>query len=259
MNASARAAARARFEHSGSAALALGLLFVAVGVALARTNGVDVASLAVVVTVPLLAAGAAIALARACRLDRWLTVPEADPLGAMDRVLDCARRCRADGPASLSASLSGPDRLMADGLRLLIAGAEPGLIRNVMDRRLDAALARLSRRQVFLSVAARVGPLVAIPLLAAAAVAMIVSGADALRAPAAAALGACTLLVLPFAALAGPARRAGGRLVAARALAGLVVIEGVLAIRRGEDPGLAQRRLSLLLPPDFLTRPAAAA
>lgn len=243
------------------ACLAAGLFCAAAGLGLAASGGVDVAGALVVIGMPLLAVGLAVAAVRWTGLDRAacraLGVDEPDLAGTMQALAECARVNASSGPAALARFIGSGDRLLDDGLRLVMAGADARLIRDALERRLDRSVAGAAARGRLLAGAAWVGPTVAIPVLAAAAMAVLRGGeADGVRAVA---CGAAALAMFPLLMLVSPARAEWQRRTAARAMAGMVVIEGVLGVRRTESPDAVRRRMLAVAAPAAIGPASAAA
>lgn len=248
------------------AGVSLGLFALAVIVSIAAVGGVDVAALAVMVGVPMLAVAAAVVAVRVCGLDALATrlafASAWDPGRTIRAVVACAERAHADGPACLVEAIGRqPDRLLSDGLRLVLAGAEARLIREVLEHRLDRALARHARWQHTLAIITRYGPIGAVPVIAAVALGVLGRAGEPGPWPGLVVAGGCMALVmLPVLVLVGPAEHEVSRRIAARALAGTLIIEGVAAIRLGEHPRSIENRLLSLLPQGSasLATPAAA-
>lgn len=246
---------------AGPGLFALGLLGLSLVVAGATVSGVDAAAVGLILGVPCLAIAGALVAVRAFHLHeriarRLFTEPNdaADTIGA---VVKCAERSRRDGAASLADVRAGSvDPLLAIGMHLVIAGAEPNLIRAVLERRLDEITRREALRHRVLRVLGRVGPIAGAPALAVAAAALwsMRDGLWPWWSPLLAGVGAT--LALPLLAFAAPIGSRSARRVAVRALTGTLVIEGVMAIRSGAHPRDVEARLHALLPQ---TRPLAAA
>ncbi|MFM9996039.1 MAG: hypothetical protein ACKVU4_09575 [Phycisphaerales bacterium] len=239
---------------AGPGAFALTLLALSLAVAGATVSGVDAAAVGVLVGVPTLAIAATVVVVRAFRLNelvgRALFSEPAQAEATIAQVLDCAERSHRDGPAALADQRVGSvDPLLAIGVHLIIAGAEPTLIRAVLERRLDEITRRQVLRHRALNLLARVGPIAAVPVLAVAA-AGLWSMRDGLWpwwSPLLA--GGAATLALPVLVFAGPIGAYSARRVAARALTCTLVIEGVMAIRSAAHPRSIEARLRSLMPP----------
>ncbi len=250
----------------GSAALSLGLFLFALAVSFAAVGGVDVAGVGVIVGVPVLAIAAAVGVVRLCGLDalaaRLLFTSQPLPTRTIQSVVSCAQQAHSAGVLSLAELLPRQaDRLLADGLRLVLAGADVRLIRSALEHKLDRSIARHARWLHALALAARFGPVVGVPVICAAALALLERSGDPAEWPLGLVVGVVVAtLLLPAIAMAGPARDGVWRRVAARALAGTIVIEGVVAICAREHPRSIEGRLLSLLPPQTLAQatPAAA-
>ncbi len=248
------------------AGVSLGLFTLAVIVSIGAVGGVDVAALAVVVGVPTLAVAAAVVVVRVCGLDalaaRLVFASAWDPARTIRSVVACAARAHADGPACLVEAVGRQaDGLLSDGLRLVVAGADARLIRDVLEKRLDRAVAAHARWQHALAAIARYGPIVAIPVIAAVGLAMVGRADEPQTWPGlVVAGGSAALMMLPLLVLVGPAEHEVSRRIAARVLAGTLVVEGVVAIRSGEHSASIENRLLAMLPPASaaMATPAAA-
>jgi chemotaxis protein MotA len=235
--------------------LSLGLFLLAVGLSFAAVGGVDVAGVAVMVGLPALAIATAVGVVRLCGLDelvgRLLFTSHPPPSGTIQSVVSCAQQAHSTGVLSLAEVLPRQtDRLLADGLRLVLAGADVRLIRSALEHKLDRSIARHARWLHALAVTARFGPVVGVPMICAAALALLERGGDPTEWSLALVAGVVlATLLLPAIVMAGPARDEVWRRVAARALAGTIVIEGVAAICAREHPRSIEGRLLGLLPP----------
>ncbi len=239
----------------GPAVLSLGLFLFAVGVSVAAVGGVDVAGVGVMVGLPVLAIATAVVVVRLCGLDalvtRLLFASQPLPTRTIQAVVACAQQAHSAGVLSLTEVLPRQvDRLLADGLRLVLAGADVRLVRSALEHKLDRSIARHARWLHALALTARFGPILGVPMICAAALALLERGGDPTEWPLALVVGVVVAtLLLPAIVLAGPARDEVWRRVAARALAGTIVIEGVAAICAREHPRSIEGRLLGLLPP----------
>lgn len=253
MSAADRASPIAWSVLAAPAAMALTLVALSLLVAGATVGGVDAAEVALFLAIPCVSiAGAALAV-RWTGLDRVasraLFPRPADPAPIIEVISSAAARAQFSGRLGLVDFRRGdPDPLLAIGLHLVVIGAEPRLIRVVLERRLDELIRRRWRWVKSLEVLARSGPIAGMAMLFIAAV-VWAGGRDGVAGGWTWGLGAVAwMLSLALLAMVGPRRGEASRTIAGLALSGTLVIEGVLAISRGDSAEVIEARLRTFLP-----------
>lgn len=264
MPAADRATPVAWTVFAAPAAMALTLVALSVLVAGATVGGVDAAEVGLILAVPCVSIAGAAAAARWTGLDRVasraLFPRPADPGSIIETIAAAAARAQSSGRLSLVDFRRGdPDPLLGIGLHLVVIGAEPRLIRAVLERRLDEVTRRRWRWEKFLEAAGRFGPPAGMVLLLVAAAAWA-RARDGFESGWTWGLGAAAwALAMALLATVGPRRGEACRTVARLALSGTLVIEGVLAVSRGLSPEAVVAHLRTFLPPPGDSAAASAA
>ena len=235
---------------AGTWAIALGVFGACVVAAAAVAGWPGAGGIVGVVAMPITAALAALVVARLTRLDRAISraafCQARDPQDVIDDVVACAEAVRRIGPAGLPHLASDQkDPLLADGLRLIAIGATSEVLRDALERRMEAGAARAFVRLRAVRWVCATAPIVALPSIGLCAVWMLsVGSAPAGVAPTAAAVGVLVLLpMIAFAALARPAPS-----VSEGVLHATLVIEGLSGMRAGQSPASIREHLCRLLP-----------
>ncbi len=236
----------------------LALLALALSVAVAGlvSGDADLAAMFRLVFIATAAVALAFPIVRVFRLDQRLVLilfpSRRDPEAANTTLVNAAEQSANRGENGLAElAAAAHDRLLGDGLRMVVARVEAARIRQVLEQRLDAALQRRSALRSAIGVVARAAPalgiigLVACTTLLAAAVTAPAAAWGTL--PAIAAAG--VMLCLPLIVFAVPMQDSLARRDAMETLVGTMIIEGLAAIRDGEHPRAVERLLRRLLPP----------
>ncbi|MGH7130842.1 MAG: hypothetical protein ACREJO_02725 [Phycisphaerales bacterium] len=207
------------------------------------------------------AATLALLVARALRIDRKLLAAlghfTADPLALVGELAQCAALARSAGPGALHTRTPAVRHpLLSRGAQLVAKQAEPPAIRSELNTLADQLLRTYSRRHTVARWLSLVAPVLAIASLTLAAAMWLptledptaVAGGFAL---AALALFACGTFFQALASVGAPAVSA----TAALTISSVIVIEGLVAIREGQDQAGVMERLAHFLPE--ADRPAA--
>ena len=207
------------------------------------------------------AATLALLVARALRIDRKLLAAlghfASDPLALVGELAQWAALARSARPEALRARTAGVRHpLLGRGAQLVAKQADPPAIRSELNTLADGLIRTYARRQKVARWLSLVAPALAIASLTAAAAIWLptledptaVAGGFAL---AALALFACGTFFQALASIGAPTVSA----TAALTISSVIVIEGLVAIREGQDQAGVMERLSQFLPE--ADRPAA--
>ncbi|MBL8989954.1 MAG: hypothetical protein JNJ48_00070 [Phycisphaerae bacterium] len=208
----------------------------------------------------------ALVMARVLRLDRVVArvltrhAPLPAPHEAIAMVVRLAEAASRHGPGALAgAAGKTPDQLTVRGLGLIERRAEPELLRQDLHRSLDALLALRPGRMGRLTSGAM--SMIGLGSLCVALAMVLRHADDPTTISAGVALSVLALVVAGgvFHQLSRPFADAFHATRAQEMLAGLILIEGLLAIRQGGDAAMVRERLAALLPADAVLSAAARA
>lgn len=205
---------------------------------------------------------AAFVAARLLRIDRVLvrlvrcTAPIPSPQAAVSELIRLAETARTEGVSSIALGVKHSHwDFLARGLAMLTQPIDPAAMRSAMHGQLDAVLSRRPGRWV--PALAHATSLLGLGALSGALVLLLTHVEDPTTISAGVAISILCLLVAGglFHQLSRPLADAVRAPYAQELLVGLIVIEGLLAIRDGADPGMVRERIAAVLPPDAALSP----